>query len=130
MRTVLFALLTLAAVLPATATAGDPANTVLKHDREMFVKRCSAINPKQTGFECRFNRADGSAGLEINWINPPSKNFRTEPTSSDEKKIYEMDRLLLAYRELGGGAFTVRYPDRRAWGCTFVRRKTNYVCND
>lgn len=127
MRTVLFALLVL---VVSPASAGDPASTVLKHDREVFIKRCQAINPKQTGFECRFNRAEGEAGLEINWINPPSKNFRTEPTSSDEKKIYEMDRLLLAYRELGGGAFTVRYPDRRAWGCNFVRRKTNYVCNN
>ncbi len=127
MRTALFALLT--AVLSATAAADDPAYTVLKHDREIFVNECRAINPKQTGFECHFNNANGSAGLEINWIDPPSKSFRTAPASSDKKKLYELDRLLLEYRDLGGSAFQIRYPDRRAWGCIFVHLKTNYACD-
>lgn len=116
MRTVLLLLL---ATIPTTSFAGSQA-TVFAHE-------CKQIDPKMTGFECRFNED----GMQIYWHEKAS----SMKASRREAAVYEFERLALRYVELGGRHFKVRFShwapgkERNCWRRRNVKR-ADYYCVD
>lgn len=118
MRIVL-AVLFLVAAAPAAAEESPRAL--------VFDKECKQINPKVTGFECRFNQD----GMQIYWH---EKTGEMSPQRQQQAKT-EFSRIALRYIELGGKHFTVSFshwaPDkvRNCWRRRNVRY-ADYYCVD
>lgn len=119
MRTVLFALLAFVAVFPAAAD--ESARAIV------FKKECDQVDPKKTGFECRFNQE----GMQLYWR---EKTDAMSPQRREKAKA-EFSRVALRYIDLGGQHFTVRFAHwapnqvRNCWRRKNVRY-ADYYCVD
>lgn len=78
--------------LPGAGYAATPAGVVLGGE-------CRQIDPKQTGFTCTLRRQ----GLALRWIEKQS----AMPAERQERSMYEFNKIILRYFELGGRAFEV-----------------------
>lgn len=112
MRTVFVVVLMLIA---SPAFSGPAAN--------VFANECRAVDPKKTGFECRFIET----GMEIYW----HEKLSEMPPERREKAQYEADRLVVRYFDLGGRTFTVRmahWEPNQVRVCTRIRDTLQHSC--
>lgn len=65
----------------------------------VFAGECRAIDPKVTGFTCTLRRE----GLALHWIEKQS----VMPAARRERALYEHEKIVLRYFDLGGRAFDV-----------------------
>lgn len=78
--------------LPFTGYAATPAGVVLGGE-------CRQINPKQTGFTCTLRRQ----GIALHW----TEAHTAMPAERQERSMYEFNKIVLRYFDLGGRAFNV-----------------------
>lgn len=78
--------------LPCAGYGATPAGVVLGGE-------CRQIDPKQTGFTCTLRRQ----GMALHWIEKQS----AMPAERKERSLYEFNKIILRYFDLGGRAFAV-----------------------
>ncbi len=107
----------------AAATHAEPASP----PGIVFAQECKQIDPKVTGFECRFNEE----GMQLQW----HEKMSAMPAQRKERATYEFNQVALRYVELGGKHFTVRFahwPSDKVRNCWRRKNKqyADYYCID
>jgi hypothetical protein len=105
--------------LPSVVAGASPAVTV-------FGTECRAIDSKVTGFTCDLR----PQGLAIHWVEKQSEMT----AARRDRSIYERERIVLRYFDLGGRAFdvTASYWPKGAHRMCFAMkpRYQTYTCVD
>jgi hypothetical protein len=88
---------------------------------------CGQIDPRVTGFSCRFNEA----GLSLRW----HETTDSMPTDKQSRARYEFEKIALRYLDLGGRHFNVfrdQWPKDRKRICSKLKNFSynTYTCVD